>query len=329
MPPEETEPAAKCPVDHETRERWLEAAKARGQQTPAHPVATAASSRDASSGLESATRGEKLRINSNKDSGDGRRVIDEAAAIQAVINRQKQRFLALHSTGRTRFSLDSGRWELSYTQRPSSSQGTGSQKPTIRSLSNDREVSSIPRAISTNVDDKPLNSAEQAALPANSEHDTGHDRDSGNWIYPSQEMFFSAMRRKGHDPQTADMSTIVPIHNAVNEQAWAEILAWERGRGSETCGGPKLVSFAGDSKALTPRARWNGLLGYQTPFDRHDWVVDRCGRRVEYVIDFYQGKEGVGLAGAGGKGLSFYLDVRPKVNSWEGLKMRVLRAAGM
>jgi hypothetical protein len=23
------------------------------------------------------------------------------------------------------------------------------------------------------------------------------------------------------------------------------------------------------------------------PFDRHDWVVDRCGQEVRYVIDFY------------------------------------------
>lgn len=25
------------------------------------------------------------------------------------------------------------------------------------------------------------------------------------------------------------------------------------------------------------------------PFDRHDWLVDRCGREVRYVIDFYDG----------------------------------------
>ena len=39
-------------------------------------------------------------------------------------------------------------------------------------------------------------------------------------------------------------------------------------------------------------------MGYQAPFDRHDWVVDRCGTRVEYVIDFYAGRE----AGGGGNG---------------------------
>jgi cytochrome c heme-lyase len=117
------------------------------------------------------------------------------------------------------------------------------------------------------------------------------------------------------------MSSVVPIHNAVNERAWSEIKKWEAGWGSERCGGPKLVSFAGDSKKLTPRARWNGILGYTEPFDRHDWVVDRCGTRVEYVIDFYKGR-------GGGGPLSFYLDVRPKLNTWEGVKMRVARGVG-
>ena len=138
-------------------------------------------------------------------------------------------------------------------------------------------------------------------------------------------MFFNAMKRKGHDAPATDMANIVPIHNAVNERAWAEIKQWEAGRGSEKCGGPKLVSFAGDSKALTPRARWNQLIGYSTPFDRHDWVVDRCGTHVEYVIDFYSGKD----QGLAGKSLNFFLDVRPKLNSWEGVKMRAQKAMGM
>ena len=29
---------------------------------------------------------------------------------------------------------------------------------------------------------------------------------------------------------------------------------------------------------------------YTPPFDRHDWVVDRCGTEVRYIIDFYTGK---------------------------------------
>ncbi|KAK3112902.1 Cytochrome c1 heme lyase, partial [Teratosphaeriaceae sp. CCFEE 6253] len=278
MRPEGADPADKCPVDPKTRERWLEAAKAKGPAAPAHP-ATPSSTQHIPPSC---------------------------------------------------FSLDTSSWQTStHSPLPSISPASQPKRPKIYRLSTDREISTIPRAIPS-TPDRPLHHAEKAALPtsptatpaaashgipANSEADTGHDAASGNWIYPSQEMFFAAMRRKGHDGASPDdMRTIIPIHNAVNERAWAEIKTWEQGRGSEACGGPKLVSFAGDSKALTPRARWKGWMGYQTPFDRHDWVVDRCGREVEYVIDFYSGK-----GNSGDRGLNFYLDVRPKLNSWEGI----------
>lgn len=185
-------------------------------------------------------------------------------------------------------------------------------------LGTDREVSTIPRAL------PPLPESSAApARPANSERDTGADKKTGNWIYPSEQMFFDAMRRKSYDPKETDMKTIVPIHNAVNERAWFEIRNWEAGR-SDACGGPKLASFSGLSTSLTPRARWKTLIGYQPPFDRHDWVVDRCGTKVDYVIDFYAGKD----EKVPGKELNFYLDVRPKLNSFEGVKMRFLRYWG-
>lgn len=137
-------------------------------------------------------------------------------------------------------------------------------------------------------------------------------------------MFFAAMKRKSYDPNAADMRTIVPIHNAVNERAWQEIKEWEMGRGSEKCGGPKLDSFSGDSTKLTPKARILTLLGYHPPFDRHDWTVDRCGKKIEYVIDFYTGKRDPSRPEA----VNFYLDVRPKLQSFEGTKMRLEKWVG-
>ncbi|MCJ1244346.1 Cytochrome c1 heme lyase [Trapelia coarctata] len=205
------------------------------------------------------------------------------------------------------------------------------QQPRLRKtrpLASDREVSTIPRADPTISTITPNPSSSK---PANNEQETGADVKSGNWIYPSERMFFEAMKRKNYDPVATDMATIVPIHNAVNEKAWAEIKEWERRfawsrEENQRCGGPRLHSFSGDSKNLSPRARWNSLLGYQTPFDRHDWVVERCPGegRVEYVIDFYAGKDD-----GKGRGLSFYLDVRPKLNSWEGWRMRMARMVGL
>jgi len=93
-----------------------------------------------------------------------------------------------------------------------------------KSLGVDREISTIPRASPVNQD--------AGAKPANSEKESGVS-ESGNWIYPSEKMFFEAMKRKGYSSDANDMKTIVPIHNAVNERAWKEIKEWERPWGSE------------------------------------------------------------------------------------------------
>lgn len=92
-------------------------------------------------------------------------------------------------------------------------------------LATDREVSTIPRAMPEATKD--------GKRPANNEQETGADKSSGNWIYPSEQMFFNAMRRKNYDPQAEDMRSIIPIHNAVNERAWKEIKEWEKGRGAD------------------------------------------------------------------------------------------------
>lgn len=100
-----------------------------------------------------------------------------------------------------------------------------------QSLSTEREVSSIP-----------------------------HTSD-GNWVYPSEAQFFAAMARKNHNPQAPDMKTIVPIHNAVNERAWSEVLKWEAGRGGDRCGGVRLVNFKGRPNEMSPKARLMTFLG--------------------------------------------------------------------
>lgn len=62
------------------------------------------------------------------------------------------------------------------------------------------------------------------------------------------------------------------------------------------------------------------LQGFKLPFDRHDWVVDRCGREVRYVIDFYSGPSQPGAP------VSMHLDVRPALDSvgalYDRLKMQ-------
>ena len=56
--------------------------------------------------------------------------------------------------------------------------------------------------------------------------------EADKWVYPSEQMFFNAMIRKGwsfkdKDLKPEDMKHIITIHNKNNEDAWQEILKWE------------------------------------------------------------------------------------------------------
>ncbi|XP_072918836.1 holocytochrome c-type synthase-like [Hemitrygon akajei] len=145
------------------------------------------------------------------------------------------------------------------------------------------------------------------------------------WVYPSEQMFWNAMLRKGwrwrnEDITASDMTNIIKIHNQNNEQAWNEILKWEALHAKECPCGPTLVRFGGKAKEYSPRARIRSLMGYELPFDRHDWIVNRCGKEVRYVIDYYDGGE---------VDKSTYqftaLDVRPALDSlgavWDRMKV--------
>ncbi|CAH0381116.1 unnamed protein product [Bemisia tabaci] len=139
--------------------------------------------------------------------------------------------------------------------------------------------------------------------------------EGGFWVYPSAQMFWNAMLRKGwrwkdDDLNPADMEHIIKIHNANNEQAWQEVLKWEALHAKE-CMEPKLKSFGGRAKDYSPRARIRHLMGYEYPFDRHDWIIDRNGKEVRYIIDYYDG-------GTLDQHHRFaILDVRPALDSWE------------
>lgn len=191
------------------------------------------------------------------------------------------------------------------------------------------------------------------------------------WVYPSQQMFWNAMLRKGvhfidepykrndfnrsvpnmflgwqwkkEDLKQNDMDNIIKIHNANNEQAWQEVLKWEALHAKE-CGHPKLKSFGGKATQYSPRARirsWMGFViqillrvlryfhfqiihsSYELPFDRHDWIVDRCGKEVRYIIDYYDG-------GMPDNNFKFaILDVRPAFDSlenvWDRMKVVYMR----
>ena len=64
----------------------------------------------------------------------------------------------------------------------------------------------------------------------------------------------------------------------------------------------------------TVKSRALGALGYPTPFDRMDYIVDRCGTHHRYIVEFYQTSE-----------TEFQVDARPAFNSGAGWIDRVFR----
>lgn len=75
------------------------------------------------------------------------------------------------------------------------------------------------------------------------------------------------------------------------------------------------MSLQEDSSLFSP--------SYERPFDRHDWIVDRCGRDVRYIIDYYD-------SGVVDSEFKFaILDVRPALDSpsalWDRMKVTYKR----
>jgi cytochrome c heme-lyase len=52
--------------------------------------------------------------------------------------------------------------------------------------------------------------------------------DNSKWEYPSPQQFYNALRRKGWETPENAIETMVDIHNWMNEEAWAEVMKWEK-----------------------------------------------------------------------------------------------------
>lgn len=125
----------------------------------------------------------------------------------------------------------------------------------------------------------PRSSRIREGLPSTVENLTRATREreqeaTDKWVYPSEQQYYNAIRRKGHKAEAVDMPTTLAIHNAVNEKGWAMVAEWERlHAGTDDVAPPKLLRFEGRPRDMSPKA-WvkTYLLGYQAPFDR--WVVD-------------------------------------------------------
>nr|DBA44765.1 TPA_exp: holocytochrome c synthase [Cheiropleuria bicuspis] len=142
------------------------------------------------------------------------------------------------------------------------------------------------------------------------------------WVYPSPQMFYNSLVRKNKadDVSERDMDAVVATHNVVNETTWERLLQWERLYAelfpNSSREDPRLLYFKGRPNELSPKAQFKKLLGYGVPFDRHDWTVDRGGREMRYVIDFYYDERAEGMK------WPFLIDVRPALDSPAALLLR-------
>lgn len=129
---------------------------------------------------------------------------------------------------------------------------------------------------------------------------------NGTWTYPSPQMFYNSLVRKGKadDCTEEDMTAVVSVHNSMNEDTWRRVVTWEKLHASE-CRDPMLLRFTGRPDDLSPLALARRLVTGEKPFDRHDWYVDRNGKQVRYVIDYYFHEDKAGTPG------QFDLVVRP------------------
>ncbi len=147
-------------------------------------------------------------------------------------------------------------------------------------------------------------------------------RDAKKWVYPSEQQYFNAMKRKGYNPSESEVPIVLAIHNLVNEKGWSDVKNWEAVSGYTS--EPKLKQFLGRPKDISPKAYFLSIFGYSLPFDRHDWIISRSdGTDVRYVIDFYKGKETMKNKAEPAAPISIYLDVRPALDSPKALFSRV------
>ncbi|KAJ1756023.1 holocytochrome c synthase [Coemansia sp. RSA 353] len=153
-------------------------------------------------------------------------------------------------------------------------------------LSTDRESSTIPRA--------------------------DQSSDTHKWEYPSPQQFYNALARKNMPAPEEYVDVMVDIHNFLNEGAWNEVLKWES---RHECKMPRLIRLQGRPRDISPLARiYDWRFGVR-PFDRHDWFVDRCGKQVRYVIDYYEGEPKDDMP-------VFNLVVRPAIDDFSSLTDR-------
>eukprot|EP00053_Salpingoeca_punica_P008307 m.74905 g.74905 ORF g.74905 m.74905 type:complete len:240 (+) comp14544_c0_seq2:133-852(+) len=142
----------------------------------------------------------------------------------------------------------------------------------------------------------PHDAIPESTIPASGR---GNSDDGKTWLNPSANQLFRALKRKDKPIDYEDALSVARVHEMVTDGSWSCVMEYENLH-SRDCPNPTLARFEGKDGVYSPKARFLNLFGVNLPFDRHDWTVDRCGKEVRYIIDYYSGDDN-----------SYSIDARP------------------
>eukprot|EP00467_Chlorarachnion_reptans_P013824 CAMPEP_0114525624 /NCGR_PEP_ID=MMETSP0109-20121206/22536_1 /TAXON_ID=29199 /ORGANISM="Chlorarachnion reptans, Strain CCCM449" /LENGTH=227 /DNA_ID=CAMNT_0001707243 /DNA_START=112 /DNA_END=795 /DNA_ORIENTATION=- len=131
----------------------------------------------------------------------------------------------------------------------------------------------------------------------------GNSSDGRKWLNPSANQLYRALNRKKKPIDKEDSPSVAHVHTLVTDQSWRQILEYEALHKDE-CPNPSLARFQGKDGIYSLKAKFLNFFGVPLPFDRHDWTVDRCGKEIVYIIDYYDWENEDGE-------IEYFIDARP------------------
>jgi len=131
----------------------------------------------------------------------------------------------------------------------------------------------------------------------------------GRWVYPSEQMFYNALLRKGKGDGVDEeaMPAVIAIHNNMNERGWSSVMQWEALRCDE-CDAEKisLLRFVGRPHDLSHKARSpHALAGCE--FEFHKRAFPELHPSLAHLPLKLDGCTEHGIPGWSGTGLVFFL----------------------
>jgi len=102
------------------------------------------------------------------------------------------------------------------------------------------------------------------------------------------------------------------VHAAVTDMSWNAVLEYEDLHKAK-CPTPKLARFYGMYGIHTTKSKILKMFTGIVPFDRHDWIIDRCGTEHRYIIDYYSVEQPDPDDPFGDPDVMYSIDARPAI----------------